>query len=189
MKALVLEASPVMQELIVEVLVKEGFVVDATDSAKVGLNFISQNRYQLITSNAWSNDGSGLEMIKKIRERSVVDPVLIFSARCRWQDIIAGYLAGADDYVSMPVGPYDVKESVQRLMLGKNKPNENEIFKAREQMLKYQKISTEGRLVGASNEDWLPMNEEGEWLVQEKKRQARKEQLIRAQSFVYPEIY
>ena len=49
-----------------------------------------------------------------------------------------------------------------------------------------------------NNEEWQPslkggewnsLSEEGEWLVQGKKRQARKEQLIRAQSFVYPEIY
>jgi two-component system, OmpR family, response regulator QseB len=44
-------------------------------------------------------DGSGLDLLKRARQRRVVTPVLIATARDRVADRIAGLDAGADDYM------------------------------------------------------------------------------------------
>lgn len=57
-------------------------------------------------------DGSGLDLLKRARQRRVATPVLIATARDRVADRIAGLDAGADDYM---VKPIDLDELAARL--------------------------------------------------------------------------
>ncbi len=57
-------------------------------------------------------DGSGLDLLKRARQRRIVTPVLIATARDRVADRIAGLDAGADDYM---VKPIDLDELAARL--------------------------------------------------------------------------
>ena len=190
MKALVVEPVPEIRAFLVESLEKEGFDVDETESAKVGLSLINQNRYQFITSNAWSYDGSGLAMIRAIRAKHIDTPILMCSARCRWQDIVIGYFAGTDDYMSLPSHPEALSLTVKRLMSGRDQTEENELFEAREQLLKsHEKGSfiTDTDFFRQENEDWIIPNEAEEWSAQEEKRLIRQQQMIKARQFICPE--
>ena len=190
MKALVVEPVPAIRENLIENLEKESFEVDGTESAKVGLNLINKNRYHFITSNAWSYDGSGLAMIRAIRAKHIDTPILMCSARCRWQDIVVGYLAGADDYMSFPFHFEDFSLAVRRLMSGRDQTKENELFEAREQLLKsHEKGSfiTDTDFFRQENEDWIIPNEAEEWSAQEEKRLIRQQQMIKARQFIFPE--
>ena len=162
MKALVVEPVPEIRESIIEFLGKEGFEVDGTDNAKTGFSLINQNRYDFITSNAWSYDGSGLAMIRAIRAKGIDDPILMCSARCNWQDFVIGYLAGADDYMSFPFHFEDFSLAVKRLMSGQDQPKENEIFEVREQLLKSHEkgsLITDTDFFRQENKDWTVPNE------------------------------
>ena len=44
----------------------------------------------------------GLEVLKRLRARGSTLPVLILTARDRWSDKVAGFDAGADDYLAKP---------------------------------------------------------------------------------------
>jgi len=55
---------------------------------------------------------SGMELITKLREAGKTYPVLILTARDRWQDKVEGLQAGADDYV---VKPFHTEEVLARL--------------------------------------------------------------------------
>jgi DNA-binding response OmpR family regulator len=57
-------------------------------------------------------DGSGLDLLKRARQRRVATPVLVATARDRVADRIAGLDAGADDYMVKPV---DLDELAARL--------------------------------------------------------------------------
>jgi DNA-binding response OmpR family regulator len=57
-------------------------------------------------------DGSGLDLLRRARQRRVATPVLIATARDRVADRIAGLDAGADDYM---VKPIDLDELAARL--------------------------------------------------------------------------
>ena len=55
---------------------------------------------------------SGIEIIKKLREDGSTLPVLILTARSRWQEKVEGLEAGADDYL---VKPFQMEELLARV--------------------------------------------------------------------------
>ena len=57
-------------------------------------------------------DGSGIDLLRRARQRRIATPVLIATARDRVADRIAGLDAGADDYM---VKPIDLDELAARL--------------------------------------------------------------------------
>jgi two-component system response regulator PhoP len=55
---------------------------------------------------------SGIELIKKLRSANIKAPILILTARSRWQDKVEGLEAGGDDYL---VKPFHIEELLARL--------------------------------------------------------------------------
>lgn len=55
---------------------------------------------------------SGIEIIQTLREQGLVLPILILTARSRWQEKVEGLEAGADDYL---VKPFQMEELFARL--------------------------------------------------------------------------
>ena len=58
----------------------------------------------------------GLEVIRRLRAQKRSFPILVLTARDRWQDKVEGLDAGADDYVSKPFHFEEVLARVQALM-------------------------------------------------------------------------
>jgi len=54
----------------------------------------------------------GLDIIRNVREKGKTYPILILTARDRWEDKVDGLEAGADDYV---VKPFHVEEVIARV--------------------------------------------------------------------------
>jgi len=70
-------------------------------------------------------DGSGLDLLKRARERRVKTPVLIATARDRVADRIAGLDAGADDYMVKPVDLDELAarlRAIERRVAGRSEP-------------------------------------------------------------------
>src|SRR3546814_18506642 len=57
-------------------------------------------------------DGSGLDVLRELRERGDATPVLLLTARDAVKDRIGGLDAGADDYLGKP---FDLDEVAARL--------------------------------------------------------------------------
>ena len=55
---------------------------------------------------------SGLDVIRRVREDGKTYPILILTARDRWQDKVDGLAAGGDDYV---VKPFHIEEVLARV--------------------------------------------------------------------------
>jgi two-component system response regulator PhoP len=58
----------------------------------------------------------GLELIRQLRAAGKAFPVLVLTARDRWQDKVEGLQAGADDYVTKPFHVEEVLARVQALL-------------------------------------------------------------------------
>ena len=54
----------------------------------------------------------GIDIIRTVREDGKTFPILILTARDRWQDKVDGLSAGADDYVAKP---FHVEEIIARV--------------------------------------------------------------------------
>jgi two-component system response regulator MtrA len=101
--ALVVEDDPSVRELATLVLRETGFKVDIAADAPA-VNGVAWDSYQLVVLDIGLPSGDGLELCRRVRERSAV-PIMMLTARDDSRDLVAGLDAGADDYVVKPFEP------------------------------------------------------------------------------------
>ena len=112
MRAIVIEDDIDIQRQIVERLKSEGFAVDSTDNGDEGLYLVQEYPADVAIIDLGLPKMSGLEVIRRIREQGNKLPILILTARGRWQDKVEGLDAGADDYL---VKPFHHEEMMARI--------------------------------------------------------------------------
>ena len=112
MRAIVIEDDIDIQRQIVERLKSEGFAVDSTDNGDEGLYLVQEYPADVAIIDLGLPKMSGLEVIDRIRGQGIKIPILILTARGRWQDKVEGLDAGADDYL---VKPFHHEEMMARI--------------------------------------------------------------------------
>ncbi len=112
MRLLIVEDEQILRESLQERLRKEGFVVDSAKDGEEGLYFATEYPIDLAIVDLGLPGLSGMDLIRKAREQGASMPILILTARDRWQDKVEGLQAGADDYV---VKPFSIEELLARV--------------------------------------------------------------------------
>lgn len=112
MRAIVIEDDLDIQGQIVDRLKKEGFAVDSADNGGEGLYLLEEYPSDVAIIDLGLPELSGLEVINSIRKKGNNIPILILTARGRWQDKVEGLDAGADDYL---VKPFHHEEMMARI--------------------------------------------------------------------------
>ncbi len=112
MRAIVIEDDLAIQKQIVERLQQEGFAVDSTDNGSEGLFLLREYPCDVAIIDLGLPELSGLEVINTIRKEGSSVPILILTARGRWQDKVEGLDSGADDYL---VKPFHHEEMMARI--------------------------------------------------------------------------
>ena len=102
MRVLVVEDDTDIREQLIESLQKEGYIVDAAADGSQGLYYALEYPIDLAIVDLGLPEVSGLEIIKQLRNKGHDYPVIILTARTRWQNRVEGLEAGADDYVDKP---------------------------------------------------------------------------------------
>lgn len=102
MRVLVIEDDQTLQDLLVYSLTSKGYAVDAASNGRDGLFMATEYPIDVAIIDIGLPDISGLEVIKDLRQRGINFPVLILTARTRWEEKVEGLEAGADDYVAKP---------------------------------------------------------------------------------------
>ena len=95
-------------ELLVQVLTQAGFSVVAADNGADGVALALEHQPALATVDVSMPDMDGLEATRRIREVSHTY-IVIVSSRSNEDDILAGFEAGADDYVPKPIRPRELQ--------------------------------------------------------------------------------
>jgi two-component system response regulator PhoP len=93
-------------------LADAGFAVEQAADGKEGLYCAQEYPIDLAIIDLGLPEISGLDIIRKTREGGKSYPILILTARDRWQDKVDGLDAGADDYV---VKPFQFEEVIARV--------------------------------------------------------------------------
>ncbi len=102
MRVLVVEDDTDIREQLIETLEATGYVVDAAADGAQGLYYALEYPIDMAIVDIGLPEVSGLEIIRKLRDRGRDYPVIILTARTRWQNRVEGLEAGADDYVDKP---------------------------------------------------------------------------------------
>jgi two-component system, OmpR family, response regulator PhoP len=116
MRVLVVEDESSLREGLKAQLAKAGFNVDVAPDGQEGLYAGTEYPLDLAIIDLGLPKISGLELIRKLRAAGRSYPILILTARDRWQDKVEGLQAGADDYVVKPFQFEEVLARVQALL-------------------------------------------------------------------------
>lgn len=112
MRLLVIEDEIALRIQIQRELIREGFTVDLADNGEDGQFLGETEHYDAIVLDLTLPSKDGTSVLKEWRDADLRTPVIILTARARWQDRVAGLNAGGDDYL---VKPFRMEELVARL--------------------------------------------------------------------------
>jgi two-component system response regulator PhoP len=102
MRLLIIEDEQTLQAQLCAQMRSAGFAVDAASDGKEGLFMGQEYPFDLAIVDIGLPHLSGIEVIKQWRQQGKKFPVLILTARGRWQEKVEGLEAGADDYLAKP---------------------------------------------------------------------------------------
>jgi two-component system response regulator PhoP len=111
-RLLVVEDEDLLRARLVKALEDSGYVVDSASNGKTGLFQAGEYDYDAAIIDLGLPELDGIALIKAVRAKGRVFPILILTARDNWTDKVAGLDAGADDYV---VKPFQIEEIKARL--------------------------------------------------------------------------
>ena len=116
MRLLVVEDDPDLNRQIVGALTDAGYVVDKAMDGEEG-HFLGETEpYDAVVLDLGLPVLDGVSILEKWRRAGKKMPVLILTARDRWSDKVAGFDAGADDYVAKPFHMEEVLARIRALL-------------------------------------------------------------------------
>ena len=112
MRILMIEDETALLERVTQQLREQGYAVDSAADGRTGLYLGQEYPLDAAVVDLGLPDLSGIEVIRRWRAAGRKFPILILTARGRWQDKVEGLEAGADDYL---VKPFYTEELLARL--------------------------------------------------------------------------
>ena len=116
MRLLVIEDDVTLRETLTQKLAEVGFAVEQAADGTEGLYFAQEYPIDLAIIDLGLPGMSGLDIIRQVRADGKTYPILILTARDRWEDKVDGLSAGADDYVVKPFHFEEVSARVNALL-------------------------------------------------------------------------
>jgi two-component system OmpR family response regulator len=110
------EDEPDLNRQLVQALQDAGYVVDTAADGEEGHYLGDTEPYDGVILDLGLPVLDGVSVLEKWRRAGKKMPVLILTARDRWSDKVAGFDAGADDYVAKPFHMEEVLARVRALL-------------------------------------------------------------------------
>jgi len=115
-KICLVEDEKTLNDLIKSYMENEGYQVITCYSGNEALSYIDE-KIDLWVLDIMLNDNiSGYDIIKKIKEKNELTPVIFTSARDQDLDKIIGLELGSDDYVTKPYSPKELMLRISNLL-------------------------------------------------------------------------
>jgi DNA-binding response OmpR family regulator len=112
MRILIVEDEKRIARFLKQGLEEESYAVDVVADGPSALDWIAGAGYDLILLDVMLPGLNGFELCRILRERGVMTPILMLTARDEVDDRVTGLDAGADDYLSKP---FAFKELLARI--------------------------------------------------------------------------
>ncbi|MGB7204373.1 MAG: response regulator transcription factor [Anderseniella sp.] len=116
MRLLVVEDDPDLNRQLVGALGDAGYAVDSATDGEEGHFLGDTEPYDAVILDIGLPVMDGVSVLEAWRREGRTMPVLILTARDRWSDKVAGFDAGADDYVAKPFHMEEVLARVRALL-------------------------------------------------------------------------
>ncbi|GAB3332309.1 response regulator transcription factor [Larkinella ripae] len=112
MKILVVEDEPKLASFVKKGLEEQSFEVDIAYDGQIGRNMALSNNYDVIVLDVNLPKMNGYDVAKSVRSENIKTPILMLTAMGSLDNKVAGFEAGADDYL---VKPFEFRELLARL--------------------------------------------------------------------------
>lgn len=116
MRILIVEDELVLSQQVQDFFLSKGFVVDVAHTASDGIYLATEYPIDIAIVDIGLPDFSGIELISRLRKEKVNVPILLLTARSRWQDKVEGLEVGADDYLAKPFHYEELEARVNALL-------------------------------------------------------------------------
>lgn len=112
-RVLVVDDEPKLVRLVSEILSAAGYEVLATCSGEQAIEMVANEQPDLVLLDILLTYGSldGYQVARRLREFSEL-PIIMLTAKARESDLLLGFEAGADDYITKP---FSAKELLARI--------------------------------------------------------------------------
>jgi DNA-binding response OmpR family regulator len=110
----IVEDEPQIGDVLAEYLRAEGFTATVCSTVAEATAMLATSRPDLLLLDVSLPDGSGLDILREVRDRGI--PAIVVTARAGEVDRIVGLEIGADDYVTKPFSPREVVARVRAVL-------------------------------------------------------------------------
>ena len=125
-RILIVEDDPAILKGLCDVLVFNGYAVDGIDDGDRGCKSALSGQYDLVLLDVMLPGMDGFSICRQIRKQLSTQPVIFLTAKGSEDDVVTGFTAGADDYVSKPFSLRELMVRVEAVLRrsGKSKGDE-----------------------------------------------------------------
>lgn len=116
MRILVVEDEKKVTSFIKRGLEEEQYEVDTAYDGDDGFKKATEGHFDLIILDVMLPKKDGLTVVKELRERKILTPVLMLTAKDSVEDIVAGFSSGSDDYLTKPFAFAELLARVRALL-------------------------------------------------------------------------
>jgi len=128
MRILLIEDEKELAKSIVEFIGKEGYIVDAAFNFSDAEEKISLYDYDCALVDLMLPDGSGLDLVKKLKKVRPKCGIIIITAKNTLDDKLSGLDLGADDYLTKPFHLAELNARIKSVIRRRNFEGSSEII-------------------------------------------------------------
>jgi DNA-binding response OmpR family regulator len=115
-RILIVEDEAKIAALVKKGLTEQGFTVDVSGNGDEGFKLAFTEPYDAIVLDVMLPGRDGLSIVKELRDRKIMTPVLLLTARGEVSERVEGLNCGADDYLAKPFAMDELAARVQALV-------------------------------------------------------------------------
>ena len=116
MRMLIVEDDADLRQTMTGLLAQSEYEVDGCATGRAALDVLAADHYDLGIVDIGLPDMSGVELVRTLRARGCMVPILIVTARDALKDRVGGLDAGADDYLVKPFDLLELQARVRALL-------------------------------------------------------------------------
>lgn len=116
MTLLVVDDEERIRRLLNMYLTREGYEVEEAVDGADALEKALVNNYDCILLDLMMPEKDGLEVLEELREKKIMTPVMMLTAKGEESDRVTGFESGADDYIVKPFSPREVVLRVKAIL-------------------------------------------------------------------------
>lgn len=115
-RILIVEDEPDIAMGLEEDLTRHGYAVEIARDGEIALRRAQEDKWDVVVLDVMLPYRDGLEVCRELRRRRIRTPIIMLSARTHEAEKILGLEVGADDYVTKPFSPGELRARIKAVM-------------------------------------------------------------------------